>query len=104
MRGVLDKKIDDNPICQDEMMQHCLLPKSQQDATNWKNRQIPLPIWACPCTNLFRVYRNTKVDIAVKVTEAGSEAATHPNSLNAAILSAFVGHIADQIGMRTVRQ
>jgi hypothetical protein len=33
---------------------------------------------------------------------AGSKAAANPDSLNAAISRALAGHIADQVGMRTM--
>src|SRR5262249_24113856 len=84
------------------MMQQRLLPKSHHTTTTGAKGQIVLAVRACPSVDLSRFDRNTEVDIAVCVAKASGKAATNPDSLNAAISRALVGHSADKIGMGTM--
>jgi hypothetical protein len=95
-------EIDNGSVCQDQVMQQRLPPKAHQETTARAKGQIVFPVRAGPSVDVSRFDRNTEVDVAVCVAVAGSKAATNPDSLNAAILRTLPGHIADQIGMRTL--
>ena len=102
-RCILHVEIENATIGQDQVMQQRMLPKAQQQATAAWDGQIIRPMRACPALKLFRLDRNPKVNIAVRVTRARGQAAPHPDRLNGLIGKTFSRKIADQIGMRTMR-
>src|SRR5215216_5844401 len=84
------------------MMEQRLLPKPHQETTARTDGQIVIPIRARPSVDVSRFDRNAEVNITICITIASSKAATNPDSLNAAIWSTLVGHIADQRGVGSV--